>query len=297
VIVLERYDRKCRSIDTRFRFIHINIIKQSRRSKRYNKKAMCKAVCLLAALSWTLLAQPQSDSITKAMLISGRVLDPVNAPISGAVVTLRVPESGAELATARSDSDGAFVLTATPSRAYQLRIVVPGFKSSNHPIPETAAGETVALGNIVLDLGVLCECVTVTIENYTLPKPAEPSQPIDASVCELVKEPARFLNVEVHLRPEIAGPGLDTSHLLEDRSCPSAQLNFGPANQAVTHDWAYRTLEQYLTERSAKATLLGRLGYYLWIGSREPSYTFRIEAVSDLIAGTPGPFAPRKHKQ
>jgi hypothetical protein len=131
------------------------------------------------------------------------------------------------------------------------------------------------------------ERVTVELElppDFFVSKKAEP---IDATMCELVKDPARFLNVEVNLRSEISSYGIDTSPALFDGACSSKQLGFGPANKAVAHDQSYRKLEANMAQYSPmKVTFVGRLDYALAAG-HEPVYGFRVEEVVDLIAGRP----------
>ena len=109
------------------------------------------AILLFAARPCALADEPSGT-------LSGRVVDPLHAPVAGATVTLRHTESGFER-TGVTDGSGAFVFDALDSRAYHVSASSPGF---------SLAAILVALGRmerrdvtIVLEIGTFTEEVVV----------------------------------------------------------------------------------------------------------------------------------------
>jgi hypothetical protein len=241
-------------------------------------------VLIVAAIA---LCGQQSGSFT------GTVLDPSGARVPIVKVELVLAGSEEVVATGRTGQDGRFLISAPGAQEYNLRLRSPGFKVAQVKVNMPSAAQVVDVGNIVIDVDrVIEDRVPIYGDgNPLVPLTwfpvVEPIEPIERSVCELSKNPARFLHVLVKLRTEVAHSGLDTGPGLFDHGCPEVLLGFGPANGAVTHDWSYRRLEEYLRQcRSVKATLMGRLELTL-ISGHEPTRGFRIESVSDMEAGLP----------
>src|SRR5262245_11033078 len=91
--------------------------------------------------------------------LSGAVLDPSKAVVSGAVVTIRHKETGVER-SATSKSDGVFVISNLLPGEYEIRAVQPGFKTY-------VAGVTIQVGNtasteINLEVGGQNESVVIS---------------------------------------------------------------------------------------------------------------------------------------
>jgi hypothetical protein len=75
--------------------------------------------------------------------IRGSVADPDNAEIPGAVVTL-APTSGKPI-TAKSGSDGNYVVRGVPAGTYTLTVTMDGFATVVRPGVKIVAGTPVTL--------------------------------------------------------------------------------------------------------------------------------------------------------
>lgn len=247
---------------------------------------MHKLASLVLILGGAMLSGQESVTLV------GIIVDQSGARIPIADLRLVSPESNQVVATAKllataDTSVGSFAITAPPLQEYELQVETLGFKIARVKIGKAEPGQKINIGKITMEV---LPCILYHGDDPLVPVMrfpiTETLEDIHRSVCEIVKDRARFFNTEIRLRTEIAPYGIDTGELLFDGNCPGVQLGFAPATSAVTHDWTYRTLMEYLQQQySATATLRGRLDYYLWIGG-EPIYHFLIEEVSDLSRGS-----------
>jgi hypothetical protein len=230
---------------------------------------------------------------------TGILVDASGARIAAIPVFLVATDS-TQIVAVLSGPDGAFSISSAPAREYVLQIVTAGFKINRVKLPKAEPGQIINIGNIAMEVAPTWMdfpygdfAAPVPEMHFPLTDPLDDDD-MDSGLCKLEKDPARFLRIQVRLRTQIAGPGLDTDQLLFDKNC---QLPFGPAAPAVTHDWTYRMMMGYLNEQhSAKATLRGKLDYQLRTGS-DPIYYFLIEEVSDLTKGPPNTIVfPRPKK-
>jgi len=130
-------------------------------------------ICALTLLTSCLFGQTVSSSLV------GTVLDPSNAVVPNAAVTLTDQETGAVRAS-NTDSSGTFrFLNLTPGE-YSLSVTVTGFKSISEKGIALAAQETRDVGRLTLSLGSTTDTIAITAEATPIQlASAEKSQAID----------------------------------------------------------------------------------------------------------------------
>src|SRR5262245_22053603 len=106
-------------------------------------------------LGLTLLAFAQSDRGT----ITGTVIDPAGAVVSGAAVEVRNVQTGAVYQVATSGT-GNYVVQV-PTGAYEISVTVPGFKKYVRQNIEVPVEQTLRI-DATLEVGSSAESVTVT---------------------------------------------------------------------------------------------------------------------------------------
>src|ERR1035437_3007355 len=89
---------------------------------------------------------------TVASSVQGTVVDPTDAVIAGAPVTLISAETGA-VRTGTTDSDGTFRFPNLRPGTYNATVKAVGFKTATRRGIVVAAEETHNAGKIVLELG------------------------------------------------------------------------------------------------------------------------------------------------
>src|SRR5262245_21608246 len=89
---------------------------------RYSVSRSLSLFLILLTLSLIAAAQVPTGAL------SGAVLDPSKAVVSGAMVTIKHKETGVER-SATSKSDGVFVISNLLPGEYEIRAVQPGFKT------------------------------------------------------------------------------------------------------------------------------------------------------------------------
>jgi hypothetical protein len=99
-----------------------------------------------------------AQSITGSL--TGSIIDPTDAAIAGASLTLRNPATGAER-TLSSDQAGRFFFGTLQPGSYTLSIEQAGFKRFERTEIPVSAAETVSLGDIRLEVGQTTETVEV----------------------------------------------------------------------------------------------------------------------------------------
>ncbi len=99
----------------------------------------------------------QSDTGT----LLGTVVDPSQAVVPGATVTLRNPATG-KTVTTKTDKDGVFQFPSTSVGAYSLQVTAGSFKTYNLDGVAVLSSETRNLGQLRMEIGGVNEKVTVT---------------------------------------------------------------------------------------------------------------------------------------
>ncbi len=92
--------------------------------------------------------------------VSGRVLDPSEAPVPGASITVTNARTGVNY-TAATTADGYYTVRFLPPATYAVSVMATGFQKATQPqvLVATASHPTV---NFTLTLGAVAEAVTVT---------------------------------------------------------------------------------------------------------------------------------------
>jgi len=127
----------------------------------------CRVTRLLA-MSLLLLGRGWADDLDHAT-VEGFVLDPTEAAVAGATITLVERQTGMRRVTT-SDERGWYRLTALAPGAYALRAEAPGFSPLEHRELLLRAGQTLRR-DLRLQLGSLRETVTVTSPEDTTVDP------------------------------------------------------------------------------------------------------------------------------
>jgi hypothetical protein len=92
--------------------------------------------------------------------IIGSISDPSGLPVAGAEVSLTQANTGV-LRKSKSGPDGAFVFNAVEPGAYNLSVVMSGFKKTDRTSINLTASERLSLGTIALEVGSVNESITV----------------------------------------------------------------------------------------------------------------------------------------
>jgi hypothetical protein len=140
---------------------------------------------------------------TVASSVEGTVVDPADAAIVGAPVTLTSAETGA-VRTGTTDSYGTFRFLNLRPGTYNVTVKVVGFKTATRDGIVVAAEENHNAGRMVLELGSVTETATVTAEPAQVQvTSSEASQTIGAAHLEDLTLKGRDLFGYVRLVPGV----------------------------------------------------------------------------------------------
>jgi hypothetical protein len=140
---------------------------------------------------------------TVSSSIVGSVVDPADAVVSGAPVTLNSLDTGA-VRTATTDTLGTYRFTEIPPGTYNVTVKATGFKSETQTGIVVTAQETHNAGKMVLALGALSESVSVTAEAAQVQlSSAEKSQTVDSTDLEDLTLKGRDLFGYIRLVPGV----------------------------------------------------------------------------------------------
>src|SRR5215469_7686326 len=161
----------------------------------------------LALFSEICLAQNVTSTII------GRVVDPANAVLAAAPVTLTNQDLGS-VRSAATDSTGTFRFADVAPGTYTIAVQASGFKAFKEQNIAVSASETRDIGKLGLELGNVTESISVTAEATPIQlASSEKAQLIDANQLENVTLKGRDLFGYMKL-----APGLVTSRLAVSRS-------------------------------------------------------------------------------
>jgi hypothetical protein len=120
-------------------------------------RKLARLCCALTFFSAWLLGQTVSSSLL------GTVLDPANAVVPGASVTLTDKDTGG-IRTTVTDSTGLFRFLDLSPGNYSVTVKAPGFKGYTEASVTMEANQTRDVGKIALEIGNTSETVTVMAE-------------------------------------------------------------------------------------------------------------------------------------
>src|SRR6478672_67399 len=106
------------------------------------------------------LCIPSFGQVVKGS-ISGSVIDPQGAVVSGAQVKAKNVETGVVF-TSTTDSSGLYRLNLLPVGTYTVEIASPGFKTTTQSNVQVGAGRDTGLGSIHVSVGETSTTVEVT---------------------------------------------------------------------------------------------------------------------------------------
>ena len=139
------------------------------------KKNLARLVIALALGCVSMFGQTVTSSLV------GTVVDPADAVVAGAPVTL-VDTGVGTVRTATTDNAGGFRFVNLTPGTYNLTVKANGFKSLTQTGIAVAASETHALGNVALQIGATSDSVSVTAEIAQIQlSSSEKSQTVDGS--------------------------------------------------------------------------------------------------------------------
>jgi len=225
------------------------------------------------------LALGQS-SAGKTIGISGRVADATLGWGLGPLNLTLATNSGEFVAAAKSaQGSGAFTFAGVSPGAYKLYVIGAGLNSKILTVDATA-GNDVNIGTIAMVIGSIINTDgAIEVPTSTL---------VEATVCEILKDPSHFHNKNVRVRAE-AGAGIDTSPGLFDRNCEGEIELELPTSGPIVDDLGYRILDWHLQSflnGPVLATVEGKLEYILLIS--DPNVVrLTVEKVSDVIDPRP----------
>jgi hypothetical protein len=118
------------------------------------------------------------------------------------------------------------------------------------------------------------------------------AEPIDTTLCEIVKAPLSFHRKLVRISSYAQGVGIDTGPMLYDPACAAVPVY--PELPIVTNDYQIRRLQECFDAPigfkrgthpmwclSIKATFVGEVDYFLTIDGENP-IRLKVREVSDL---------------
>jgi hypothetical protein len=127
----------------------------TRNLDQYSRLAFAAILALLGAV-----ILPAATAQTSGGVIEGRVLDPTNAPLSGALVTAE-NISGGEVCRTESSAEGQFTCTALLPGEYKLSVSSSGFRTYTSEHVRVEQGHPSA--NLQVTLKLVVENTEVTV--------------------------------------------------------------------------------------------------------------------------------------
>jgi len=165
-------------------------------SKTFRRIAIALALSCVGAFGQTI-----SSSLI------GTVVDPADAAVSNAPVTLTNSETNATR-SGTTDSAGTYRFLSIDPGTYTLTVKAPGFKAMTQTGIVVSASETHNGGKMVLQLGNVSESISVTAEIAAVQlQSSEKSQTVDSSALESLTLKGRDLFGYMKLVPGVIDTG------------------------------------------------------------------------------------------
>jgi len=189
-----------------------------------NKRLVVLLTCLLCALTVTGLAQ----SVGSAGTVTGTVVDPNGAVITGATVTIQNSVTGYRR-TATTDTDGAFRFADVPPNNYQLSVSASGFSTASQTLTVRTA-VPISL-NIPLALSELSNTVNIESSATVIENIPTTHTDVDRSLIEKlpVRSPGSGLSdVVTAAAPGVVADSNGNFHPLGDHAQSTISLDNQP---------------------------------------------------------------------
>lgn len=166
-----------------------------------------KVLCLSAALLVIALAPVFSQTVAGS--ISGSVTDSSGSAVPGAQLKLVHVATGAER-DAQTNDLGDFVFPGVQPGEYRVEVSKAGFKSLAREGVFLSAAERLSIGNLVLELGVLAEKVTVTAQGTAVQVASgERSADLNSAQVEELLVRGRNVTSMLGLLPGVVDPAVN----------------------------------------------------------------------------------------
>src|SRR5258708_30580588 len=162
----------------------MSLLVEGERDFEMNLLKVLKATPLLLVL---LLAASVGSAETVTASLSGTVVDPQHAVLSGAVVTATEEGKDAHFVT-RTDSSGRFVFPQLPPGIYNIVIVNAGFRTFERKALTVNANDKLSIGEVAMAIGPTEQVVEVT--STITPLQLESAERSDALVGEQLQNVA-----------------------------------------------------------------------------------------------------------
>ena len=159
---------------------------------------------------------------TTTATLSGTVLDPTNAIIPGAEVTLTNVQNGTRR-TSKSNSGGNFVFAAVPSGDYDVRVTMPGFEATLLHNIHLDPSDNKNLSKVTLAIGEVTQTINVSSEDAGLTSSGEKSTLITANDIKKLSVEGRDVGELVKILPGFAIA--QTSANVDNSSYDASQVN------------------------------------------------------------------------
>lgn len=145
--------------------------------------------------------------------ISGKVLDPSGAVVSGAQVRLINQETGTTQAS-RTDSSGLFVFPSVQPGSFSVSVTASGFKTFEKRDLHLSASQRLSAGNLQLQVGEISQSVNVEAASTPVQtESAERSALLDTNELQHLSTPGRDVLALVRLLPGVVKDGEGATQL------------------------------------------------------------------------------------
>jgi hypothetical protein len=118
---------------------------------------------LMFAMGWALVAAAPGRAQKNSADLSGQVLDPSQAPVPGAKVSVKKLDTGAVRST-EADASGSYTFVGLAPGSYEMTVEAPGFARYENPSLVLAIGQSAQFNPFLVIQKRAGEVVTVTAE-------------------------------------------------------------------------------------------------------------------------------------
>jgi hypothetical protein len=210
---------------------------------------ICLVIALVLGLTTYTAAHAQTSAPKRAATtatIHGQIADPSGALIPGAQITVTT-SAGVAVASATSDSTGAYVVNGLAAGAYLVKATFSGFAPANSPSFQLAAGET---KRVDVSLAIVAEQQSVTVTDEEAPTVSVEASGNTSSVVlkdkdldALSDDPDELSNELTALAGPSAGPnggevyisGFTGGHLPPKSAIREIRINQNPFSAEFDH--------------------------------------------------------------